>query len=78
MFDQEFNPGWILNQARNQARHGVEFLLEFKRHGRDGRNSGPRKVPKSTDFIDELPKNSVGKTLKTALRKPHWVAGTGP
>ena len=23
------NPGWILNQARNPARYGVEFLLEF-------------------------------------------------
>ncbi len=23
------NPGWILNQARNPARYGVEFLMEF-------------------------------------------------
>ena len=23
------NPGWILNQARNPARYGVEFLLEL-------------------------------------------------
>jgi len=30
------------------------------------------KVPKSGDFMDELPKNATGKILKTELRKPYW------
>jgi len=41
------------------------------------------KVPKSVEFLDELPKGSTGKILKRALRNPYWegmdkrVHGTG-
>lgn len=31
------------------------------------------KLPKSVDFIDELPRNAAGKVLKRALRTPHWA-----
>jgi acyl-CoA synthetase (AMP-forming)/AMP-acid ligase II len=30
------------------------------------------KIPKSVDFIDELPRNPSGKILKKELRKPYW------
>ena len=30
------------------------------------------KKPKSIDFVDELPKNNYGKTLKRELREPYW------
>jgi long-chain acyl-CoA synthetase len=33
------------------------------------------KVPKSVDFIDELPRNASGKILKKDLRKPFWPEG---
>ena len=34
------------------------------------------KRPRSIDFMDELPRNPVGKILKRELREPYW-AGTG-
>jgi long-chain acyl-CoA synthetase len=30
------------------------------------------KVPKSIDFVTELPRNPSGKILKKDLRKPYW------
>lgn len=30
------------------------------------------KVPKSIDFVDDLPRNPSGKVLKKELRKPYW------
>ncbi len=30
------------------------------------------KVPKSVDFIDEIPRNPTGKMLKKELREPFW------
>lgn len=33
------------------------------------------KVPKTVDFIDELPRNPSGKILKKELRKPFWPEG---
>jgi acyl-CoA synthetase (AMP-forming)/AMP-acid ligase II len=33
---------------------------------------GSFKVPKSVDFVPELPKNATGKVLKRELRKPYW------
>ncbi|MCK1394455.1 long-chain-fatty-acid--CoA ligase [Bradyrhizobium sp. 1] len=30
------------------------------------------KVPKSVDFVDELPRNSSGKLLKRLIRAPYW------
>jgi long-chain acyl-CoA synthetase len=29
-------------------------------------------VPKSVDFMDELPRNASMKVLKTELRAPYW------
>ncbi|MCB0969301.1 MAG: fatty acid--CoA ligase, partial [Ilumatobacter sp.] len=31
------------------------------------------KVPKSVDFVDELPRNPSGKILKKDLRAPYWA-----
>lgn len=31
------------------------------------------KVPKSIDFVDELPKNASGKVLRKTLRAPYWA-----
>ncbi|MBA2919615.1 long-chain-fatty-acid--CoA ligase [Sphingomonas sp. MAH-20] len=33
------------------------------------------KVPKSVDFVDELPRNPSGKILKRELRRPYWPLG---
>jgi len=33
------------------------------------------KVPKSVDFVTELPRNPSGKILKRELRKPYWPEG---
>jgi acyl-CoA synthetase (AMP-forming)/AMP-acid ligase II len=33
------------------------------------------KVPKSVDFVDDLPRNPAGKILKRDLRKPYWPEG---
>ena len=30
------------------------------------------KLPKTVDFIDELPRNPSGKILKRELRAPYW------
>lgn len=31
------------------------------------------KIPRSYDFVDELPRNPSGKTLKRNLRAPYWA-----
>jgi long-chain acyl-CoA synthetase len=31
------------------------------------------KLPKSVDFVDELPRNPSGKILKRVLREPYWA-----
>ena len=33
---------------------------------------GSVKTPKSIDFIDQLPRSTVGKVLKAEIRKPYW------
>ncbi|MFU8815086.1 MAG: fatty acid--CoA ligase [Pseudomonadales bacterium] len=45
----------------------VEELLGFARQRIAG-----FKLPKSIDFIDDLPRNPSGKILKRELRKPYW------
>ena len=30
------------------------------------------KIPRSVDFVDELPRNPSGKILKRELRRPYW------
>ena len=30
-------------------------------------------MPKSVDFVDELPKGGTGKILKTVLREKYWA-----
>ena len=30
------------------------------------------KVPKSVDFVDEIPRSFIGKTLKKELRRKYW------
>ena len=34
------------------------------------------KVPKSVRFVDQIPKNAVGKVLRRALRDPLWAEGS--
>ena len=34
------------------------------------------KIPRSIDWIDELPKTGSGKILKRELRKPYWDAAS--
>jgi fatty-acyl-CoA synthase/long-chain acyl-CoA synthetase len=34
------------------------------------------KVPRSVDFIDELPRTGSGKILKRQLRAPYWAGRT--
>ncbi len=45
----------------------AESLLEFTRT-----RIAAFKVPKSVDFVAELPRNASGKVLKRALREPYW------
>ena len=33
---------------------------------------GGFKIPKSVDFVDELPRTSTGKVKKNVLREPYW------
>jgi acyl-CoA synthetase (AMP-forming)/AMP-acid ligase II len=42
-------------------------LIEFAR-----RRIAGYKLPKSVDFVAELPRNPSGKILKRELRKPYW------
>ncbi|MBX3706757.1 MAG: fatty acid--CoA ligase [Pseudomonadales bacterium] len=49
------------------ARVSADELIGFAR----GRIAG-YKLPKSIDFIAELPRNPSGKILKRELRKPYW------
>jgi long-chain acyl-CoA synthetase len=49
-------------------RPSTEDLLSFL----DGR-LGPYKHPRQFEFVDELPRNSMGKVLKTELRAPYWT-----
>jgi acyl-CoA synthetase (AMP-forming)/AMP-acid ligase II len=49
------------------ARVQADELVGYAR----GRIAG-YKLPKSVDFIDELPRNPSGKILKRELRKPYW------
>ena len=33
---------------------------------------GSVKTPKSIDFVEQLPRSTVGKVLKAEIRKPYW------
>ena len=33
---------------------------------------GSVKAPKSVDFVETIPRSSVGKVLKRVLREPYW------
>ena len=33
------------------------------------------KIPRSVDFVDELPKTDMGKILKKLIKAPHWKDG---
>lgn len=50
------------------AKTSAEDILEFTRT-----RIATFKVPKSVDFIAELPRNATGKVLKRALREPYWA-----
>jgi acyl-CoA synthetase (AMP-forming)/AMP-acid ligase II len=54
----------VLKQGRPADARGI---MEYAR----GRLAG-YKLPKSIDFVDELPRNPSGKILKRALRERFW------
>jgi len=56
---------------REGAEASAQDLLDFCR----GRLAG-YKLPKSVDFLPELPRNPSGKVLKTQLREPYWRGRT--
>ncbi|PTL85524.1 long-chain-fatty-acid--CoA ligase [Vitiosangium sp. GDMCC 1.1324] len=51
-------PGFTLRPG-DIMRHARSHLAEFK-------------VPKSVDFVEQLPRNASGKLLKEQLRRPYW------
>jgi long-chain acyl-CoA synthetase len=51
--------------------HLTEQLLEFCRA-----HLSRQKVPRSIDYIDELPRLPTGKLYKRALRDKYWGEGT--
>jgi acyl-CoA synthetase (AMP-forming)/AMP-acid ligase II len=51
-------PGFTL-RAADIMRHARTHLAEFK-------------VPKSVDFVEQLPRSASGKLLKEELRRPYW------
>lgn len=32
------------------------------------------KIPKSVDFVSDLPRNATGKVLRRLIREPYWAA----
>jgi len=44
-----------------------EMVIEYARTRLAG-----YKIPRSVDWVDELPRNPSGKVLKVELRKPFW------
>lgn len=52
---------------RKQASASAETLITYARA-----NLAVYKLPKSVDFVEELPRNPSGKVLKRELRKPYW------
>lgn len=46
----------------------AEELIAFA-----GERMGKYKVPRTVDFMDELPRNTSGKVLKRELRLPYWA-----
>ncbi|MEM6914263.1 MAG: fatty acid--CoA ligase [Pseudomonadota bacterium] len=50
------------------AEANVDAILDFTRA-----RIAAFKVPKSVDFLQELPRNASGKVLKRTLREPYWA-----
>ncbi|MEM7741976.1 MAG: AMP-binding protein, partial [Pseudomonadota bacterium] len=50
------------------AEANVDAILDFTRA-----RIAAFKVPKSVDFLKELPRNASGKVLKRTLREPYWA-----
>jgi len=57
------------------ARNGVELDLDRVLAYARSRLAG-YKVPKSSQLVNELPKNATGKVVKTVLREPWWKGRT--
>lgn len=58
----------VVVKKRDQDLTGEE-LIAFAREHLAG-----YKLPKSVDFVDELPRSPTGKVLRRVLREPHWTA----
>ena len=57
----------VVLAAAEKGKLTAETLISFARERIAG-----YKVPRSIDFVDELPRNGSGKLLKRELRKPYW------
>jgi acyl-CoA synthetase (AMP-forming)/AMP-acid ligase II len=55
------------------AKPGAALTSDALLHHCRGRLAG-YKIPKSVEFVAELPRNAPGKVLKTELRAQHWSA----
>jgi len=55
----------VLHQGRSAT---TEDILDFCR----GKLGGFER-PRSVDFVEALPRNSLGKVLKRTLREPYWA-----
>ena len=67
--------------GRGRARHGgARAGLVADRRARSRRSGSEHlasyKVPRSVDFLDELPRTGSGKILKRQLRAPYWAGRT--
>ena len=54
-----------------QAAKAAEEIAAFARE-----HLASYKVPRSVDFVDELPRTGSGKLLKRQLRAPYWAGRT--
>lgn len=54
--------------CKDGADPSAQDLIDFARQQIAG-----YKVPKSVDFVDELPRNASGKLLKKDIRAPYWA-----
>ena len=47
-------------------------IAQINLKNKEGYKEYAEKVPKSVEFVEELPVNATGKVLKKILREPYW------
>jgi acyl-CoA synthetase (AMP-forming)/AMP-acid ligase II len=66
------DPKWGETVKAVVVRRGEVGADELAAHCRE--HLAGYKLPRSFDFVDELPRNASGKVLKRELRAPYWVS----